>query len=120
MADLSKLLCDELQGQLSANSRKARIPAGGDILWQWFLDLNKTRTYHQAGPNPISHSEILAYSQLTGWSIEPRHVAILRAMDAVWIEHAYSKREKAPEGVKALAPVSKHAITAGAFDAMFG
>lgn len=121
MADIQKLLCAELKRQLDAKGMcVTHIPAGGDLLWQWFTDLHRTRTYHMAGPNPIPYSEILAYSQLTGSGIEPRHVAILRAMDAVWLEHAYSKREKSPDGAKTLPPVSSRPISAGVFDAMFG
>jgi hypothetical protein len=107
--------------QLKAKGvHNVNIPAGGGLLWQWFLDLSKTRTYHQAGANPITPSEILAYSQLTGWGIEPRHVAILRAMDAVWVEQAFAKQPQAPDGVKTLPPRSSHNMTAGMFDAMFG
>ncbi|WP_105437507.1 hypothetical protein [Neorhizobium sp. T25_13] len=119
--NLQKLLCTELKRQLEAKGpRVVGIPAGGELLWQWFLDLNKTRTYHMAGPNPIGPSEILAYSKLTGWGIEARHVTILRAMDAVWIDHAYEKQPQAPDGVKTLPQRSGHNMTAGMFDAMFG
>jgi hypothetical protein len=96
------------------------IPAGGDLLWQWFVDLNSKRTYHQAGPNPISDSEILSYRQVMRWPIEPRHAVILRAMDGVWLELANRKPNDAPAGATKLPPISGHAMTAGMFDAIFG
>lgn len=96
------------------------IPAGGELLWRWFCDLNGTRTYGMAGPNPIVHAEIGAYARLSGWPIEHRHVSILRAMDTVWLENAYAKKDQAPEGTKTLPPRSKGKLTAGMFDAMFG
>jgi hypothetical protein len=119
--NLQKLLCDELKRQLSAPTiRAAQIPAGGALLWRWFTDLSRARTYGQAGPNPISHADIVSYGHIMRLPIEPRHVAILRAMDETYLEHAYSKKDETPEGVKKLPPRSAHEITTGAFDAMFG
>lgn len=119
MADLSNLLCDHLRMSLSG-ARPGPVPAGGDLLWRWFLDLNRSRSYHTAGPNPISYSEILAYGTLMRWPIEPRHVVILLAMDAVMLDLARAKRTPAPEGVKTLPPISSRPMSAGMFDAMFG
>ena len=96
------------------------VPAGGDLLWRWFLDLNRTRTYHAAGPNPISYSEIEAYARMNRWPMKPRHIAIIRAMDEVWLEHASKRTTLTPEGVELLKPGSPTPMTAGRFDAMFG
>ncbi|KQY21029.1 hypothetical protein [Rhizobium sp. Root483D2] len=121
MGNLQALLCDELKSQLTAKGVvRVTIPAGGDLLWRWFNDLSATRSYHMAGPNPISYAEISGYSRLMGLPIEPRHVAVIRAMDRTYIEAAYSKRQQAPDGVKTLPPVSEYALTDGMFDAMFG
>lgn len=116
---LEKLLCDELRRQLEAKTPVApRIPAGGDLLFRWFLDLHRARSFHAAGPNPISHSEILAYAQLMRWPIEPRHVAIITALDRTYLE--CRTKPEAPEGVKTLPPISTAPITGGMFDAIFG
>jgi len=121
MSNLRELLCGELKRQLGAKAPTVpRIPAGGDLLFRWFLDLHQARTYHAAGPNPISHSEILAYAQLKSWPIEPRHVAILRALDRTYLECQSRPKSEAPEGVKTLPPVSSSPVTAGLLDAMFG
>lgn len=119
--NLEKLLCAELKRQLVAKGMvMMAIPSGGELLWRWFLDLNRSRTYHMSGPNPISHAEIQSYAQLMRWPIEPRHVAILRAMDEVWLGHVQKRTAPLPEGVKASAPVSTTPLTAGMVDALFG
>ncbi|WP_455906073.1 phage tail assembly chaperone [Agrobacterium fabrum] len=121
MSRLQYLLCAELRRQLESKTSTApRIPDGGDLLFRWFLDLHQARTYHAAGPNPISHSEILAYAQLMRWPIEPRHVSILRAMDRTYLEASMKPPSAAPEGVKTLPPVSSAPVSAGLIDAMFG
>lgn len=121
MANIEKLLCTELKRQLDAKGMVVMaIPAGGELLWRWFLDLNRTRRAGLAGPEPISYGEIEAYARASGWPIEPRHVAILRAMDDAWMEHSRKRTAPAPEGVKAMGPVSTTPMTAGLFDAVFG
>lgn len=121
MADMQKLLCAELKRQLSAPTlRGTQIPAGGELLWKWFMALHKTRQAGMNGPQPITYAEIAAYSRIYSLPIEPRHVAILIAMDQAYLETVYKKQPQAPEGVKVLPPVSSAPINAGAFDAMFG
>jgi hypothetical protein len=51
------------------------------------------RSYNGFGPNPISHSEILAWSQLynarlTGWEL-----SVIRRLDILYMQHAYNKDE---------------------------
>lgn len=118
---LKDLLCAELKRQLEAKGMVTMtIPAGGELLWRWFMDLARSRSWHMSGPNPISHGEILSYGQVMGWPIEPRHVAILRAMDEVWLNHVQKRAKALPEGVKASPPVSSTPLTVGVLDAMFG
>lgn len=118
---LEKLLCAELKRQLEANGvRDTRIPSGGELLWKWFMALHKTRQAGMAGPQPITYAEIMAYSHIYSLPIEPRHVAILIAMDQAYLETVYKKQPTTPEGVKVLPPVSKAPLTAGLFDAQFG
>lgn len=120
-SNLRDLLCAELKRQLDARSPVApRIPAGGDLLWRWFMDLHRSRTLHAAGPNPIAYAEIVAYAALMRWPIEPRHVMILRAMDQTYLEASMKPQAAAPEGVKTLPPISSAPVTAGLVDAMFG
>lgn len=121
MSDLKKLLCAELKRQLSTNGRVvANIPAGGGMLWKWFLALSKARTVHQFGVNPIQFTEILAYFQLHKIAIRQNHIDILLAMDATFMDYISIRNGYAPEGVKNLPTVSSAQLTAGMIDAMFG
>lgn len=119
--NLDKLLCAELKRQLEGKGvAMVAIPAGGELLWKWFMALHKTRQAGMNGPQPITYAEIAAYSRIYSLPIEPRHVAILIAMDQAYLETVYKKQPQAPEGIKVLPPVSSAAISAGSFDAMFG
>jgi len=109
----------ELKRNLAARDR-VRLPAGADLLWRWFADISMSRGYNQAGPNPLQFSEIAAYSKVSGWPIEPRHVRVLMAMDVVFLEHAYADQRAGRDGVKILPRQSGHAMSTGLFDAMFG
>jgi len=115
-----KLLCAELQRQLTSPGCIPRLPAGSEILWGWFLDLNQTRSFGFSGPNAITYSEIDAYARLTGAPIGPRHVAALMAMDAAYLRFHHQRQATTPDGVKSLPPVSKVPLSAGLIDAMFG
>lgn len=115
---LQARLCDALAESLGG--RRPVLPAGGELLWLWFLDLNRTRTYHAAGPNPLQYTEIKAYAALSGWPIEQHHVAILVAMDEAWLGYFRRSSTQTPDGVKIMPPISKRPISAGLVDAMFG
>ncbi|MXN48812.1 hypothetical protein GR138_26795 [Shinella kummerowiae] len=117
--NLKSLLVAALREQLATGS-SARIPAGGDLIWQWFKDLSSTRTAHAAGANPISFAEMEAYFRLRRVSPGEHHVDILLAMDAVFLGHIHEGSRPLPEGVKALPPISKRPLTAGLFDSMTG
>lgn len=121
MSRLQNILCAELRRQLESKTLTApRIPAGGELLWRWFMDLHKSRTLHAAGANPISYAEIQSYASLMRWPIEPRHVMILRAMDETYLKASVMPQASAPEGVKTLPPVSSAPVTSALIDAMFG
>lgn len=116
---------DRLEKQLLAALQRAldkkppRVPEAGRLLWRWFIALSETRTYHMAGPNPISFAEIEAYACLHRWPMEPRHVAIIRALDAAWLAHATASSARR-EGKNAVPRSSSQPITADLFDAVFG
>nr|WP_196107483.1 MULTISPECIES: hypothetical protein [unclassified Ochrobactrum] len=103
--------------QALATSQSVIVPPGGSLLWNWFMDLNATRTWHMNGPNPISYADIEAYGRINRWSLAAHHVAILRAMDAAYVEDFYSKRVTDKEAV---APKPSGEISADLFDAVFG
>lgn len=107
------LLARQLVAALRAHLAGGRpVPLEGSmVLWNAFGDLSATRTWHAAGPNPISFTEIEAYSRLMLLPLEPRHVATIRAMDAAWIDHRRGQTTDRPK------PSGK--ITPAAFDAVF-
>jgi len=61
------------------------------LVWRCFIDLCGTRTYHAAGPHPISYAEIEAYARLHRLPLETRHIRLIRVLDRVWLEYANSK-----------------------------
>jgi len=108
---IHKLLADALTASIKSG-HKMRIPDGAHLIWQWFLDLNRTRTYHNAGPNPITYSEILAYTQLTGAVLRPKDIMAIRRLDDTWIATIYEMRDKPNSKTNA-------ELHTGAFDALF-
>lgn len=121
MTGIEHRLCTALSKSLESSGRPA-IPAGGELLWKWFHDLNQTRTWHSVGPNPISYGEIEAYARLHLLPLRTDHVGIIRAMDRTFIERVYRNRDHGPsaEGVKILPPRSSSPMTGELFDALFG
>lgn len=117
--NLKALLIAALKDQLASGS-PSRLPAGGELLWQWFKDLSSTRTAHAAGANPISFAEMEAYFRLRRVSPGEHHVDILLAMDAAFLRHIHEGSKPLPEGVKTLPPISQRPLTAGLFDTMMG
>lgn len=118
---LEKLLCAELKRQLEAKGMGViHIPSGGEMVWKWFNAVNRTRQIGMSGPQSITYAEIAAYAAIARQAIEPRHVAILIAMDQTYLDCVYKKQAPLPEGVKALPPISKVPLSAGLLDAMFG
>lgn len=105
---LKRLLCAALEAHMAGE--RPRPPEGSAVLWNAFLALSRARSVGPAGPNPIAFSEIEAWARLTRTPLEPHHVDILAAMDAVWIGRAYEGGTDKPK-----APMS-----ADAFDAFFG
>lgn len=97
-----------------------RLPAGGDLLWSWFCDLASTRSMHMAGPNPIANTEIAAYCAMMRVPMRPPHVAILKAMDRAFLDHAARARPGEPDSAQKATAISTRPMTAALFDALFG
>lgn len=113
-----------LEGQLAEAMRRALaggkpvVPEAGAMIWNLFMEISGSRTYNVAGPNPISYSEIVLFGSINRFPLKARHVALIRALDDAWLEHAYRRKE----GEKTRAVHRSHAqpLNAGAFDAVFG
>lgn len=112
-------LCAALRQHLARPGRPV-IPAGGELFWRWFVDLSAARGWGMTGPNPITFEAIDAYSRLTGWPIEPRHVGTLRALDEVFVDHFRQQARENTTGAGHVSRISDRPVTAPLFDAMFG
>lgn len=111
---LKDQLVDAVRSRLAGD--RHRLPEAGVDLWNAFCDLAASRTYHHAGPNPISYRDIAAWASLHRWPIEPRHVAIIRAMDEAWMEAVAARiagKDKAGSGGP------QGALSPQLFDAVF-
>ncbi|MBL4918966.1 phage tail assembly chaperone [Szabonella alba] len=117
MQRLTRQLCAAVRASIAGN--RVRPPEAGRPLWNAFQRLNATRTYHRAGPNPIQPSEVEALCRMMCVPFGPHHIAILLAMDQVWLDQVYAQKG-APEGVKTLPPISKQPLTAALFDLVVG
>lgn len=61
------------------------MPAGLAHLMAWFDEIGLARRSGMASPDPLSWSDIAAWSSLTGQALAPWEVRALRALDAAWI-----------------------------------
>jgi len=117
MMNLGRQMCAALEAHL--NGGRAMPPEAGRLLWDAFRALSRTRSYHSAGPNPISYAEIRAWCELMQVPLQPQHVEIIMAMDAAWIADFHNTRLMA-DGVKRLPQQSGHALTPALFDLVAG
>jgi hypothetical protein len=62
-------------------------------LWAVFLDLHSTREVGFAA-GPISFREIESYARLTGVTLTPWEVGVIRAVDAAVLETASNRSRK--------------------------
>ncbi len=116
MTGRERLLRQMVDLVASGVSRGRPVPEAGRLLWRWFTDLSGTRTYHQAGPNPITYGEIKAYAALTGQPLRAEDVAAIRRLDDAWIIATYRASPAQPE-----APLSRaQPIAPQSFDAVWG
>lgn len=98
-----------------ATGAPLRVAEADRWLLSRFAELSATRTYHGAGPNPISYSEIEAYARLSRWPLEPRHVAAIRDLDQAWLK-AQATRSGTPAKAS---PKPSAAISPELFDVVF-
>lgn len=114
MQPTTRHLLKHMRRQL--DGKPSPLPAPGQLVWRWFLDLCRTRTSHGYGPNPLAYAEIEAYARLYRWPMEPRHVDMILALDRVWIEQARIRADNA-DGANPRGPAQP--LTPDAFDAVF-
>jgi hypothetical protein len=73
---------------------ECKIPKEALHIWRWFLELDATRQ-NGMDINPISYSEIAAWSKLTGNRPRRHEVEVLRQIDGLYLaEHAERAKKK--------------------------
>lgn len=60
------------------------MPPELTYLWGWFQELSATRGSNGFGPNPITYTEIGAWSRLTGRLIRPTEVRLIMTLDGLF------------------------------------
>lgn len=119
-------LLSQLATVAAAAARGARIavPEAGRLPWRWFCDLNATRTWHAAGPNPITYAEISAYSASMRLDLRAQDVELVRAIDDHWVAAQYAKLREAAGDTRPTSEIRSweraQAVSPASFDAVFG
>ena len=72
-------------GELPEDYKSLKCPEAVIHCWHWFIELNRTRASNGFGQNPISYTEIVSWSQLTGVVPEPLEVQTIMALDAAYM-----------------------------------
>jgi len=57
------------------------IPIELVYLWNWFMEIARTRAYNEVGPQPIGYVDVLAWATLTGREPRPHEVMALLDLD---------------------------------------
>jgi hypothetical protein len=84
-------------GETPEEYQSLKAPDAVVHCWHWFIELNRTRASNGFGQNPISYTEIVSWSQLTGVVPEPFEVQAIMALDSAYMSvqaHELSKRSK--------------------------
>jgi len=87
MKRLQARLCAVLRAHLS-EGKAPYIPEAGAIFWKAFAALHGARQEGPHGPQPIALVEIEAWARLNRLPFRPEHVAVIRALDRVYLDHA--------------------------------
>ena len=72
-----------------------RPPAALALIWRWFCELSPGRQYAGMGePLPLSWAEIAAWSALSGARPTSSQVALIRRLDACFLERQAKNRKE--------------------------
>lgn len=62
-------------------------------VWDWFPELAARRGAGMAGPNPLTHADVLAWATMTGRDPTPDEVRLLLRLDDTWLAVIREARE---------------------------
>tara|TARA_R110000868_G_scaffold150541_11_gene373805 strand:+ start:460 stop:777 length:318 start_codon:yes stop_codon:yes gene_type:complete len=82
---LTRTRSAEKQAELEEELEVPPFPDGVGYLWEWFMDLSRSRPSTGFGPAGITYSEIQAWAALKRVNVAAWEVDILRALDAVFL-----------------------------------
>jgi len=85
-------------------------------VWAWFRELDRARHSNGYGLNPLTYSDIDAWSRLRRISLLAWHLDALILMDGERLKLLYEKTEAETEDKP---KVSERPLTARLFDALF-
>jgi hypothetical protein len=119
MDTLQRLLTEALREHL-VSRKPIRLPEGAGPLWRAFIELDAARTWHAHGPNPITWQDMAAYVALMNLPLEPRHIAVIRALDGVVVDHYQKAVTDARRTANQTPAVSQRPLTPALFDALMG
>ncbi len=68
------------------------MPFGLQHVWEAYWDMRSGTGAGLAGPSPLAHAEMLAWNSTTESGFGARHFALLKAMDAAYLEAAATTR----------------------------
>ncbi|WP_428428240.1 phage tail assembly chaperone [Pararhizobium sp.] len=114
LGQMVEALCSNLR-----DGGRPRLPAGGELYWQWFVDLHRARTWHMGGPNAISYVDIESYSRVMRWPLQPHHVEVITAMDQAFLSHYAATHAPAGDGTKPAKQRPAGDLAPTLFDAIF-
>ena len=67
------------------------IPYGIQYLWHFFCELSNSRDYGEAGPKPITWTEIKSWSELTKSDPTAWEIDVVKAIDRTFLKEANKK-----------------------------
>lgn len=62
-------------------------------VWNWFWRLNSRRAYGEAGPLPLTYTEVQSWSRLTRSEVRPDEVEMIIAMDDAYLSETAEESE---------------------------
>ena len=63
-------------------------------IWDWFLELDSSRTSNGFGVNPITFSDMYSYFQLLKIIPDDIEIMLIRMLDRVALDHYRREQEK--------------------------
>jgi hypothetical protein len=70
------------------------IPYCIEHVWEWFWQIHKGRTNNMSGPNPLTWTDLLAWTVVTGIQVRPIEFEIIKEMDSAYLKYVSERQDK--------------------------